>query len=60
MSNIATSIGLRVEGGYHHQTVFLRSESDQLSSELINVTVGKLLADILKTIQVEFIATAMQ
>ena len=41
---IATSIGLRVEGGYHHQTVFLRSESDQLYSELVNVTVGKVLA----------------
>ena len=41
---VATSIGLRVEGGYLHQTVFLRSESDQLSSELVNVTVGKLLA----------------
>jgi hypothetical protein len=40
----ATSIGLRVEGGYDRQPVFLqiRSESDQLSSELVNVTVGKL------------------
>ena len=43
MSKIATSIGLRVEGGYHHQTVFLRSESDELYSELVNVTVGKVL-----------------
>ena len=39
-----TSIGLRVEGEYNHQTVFIRSESDQLSSEIINVTVGKFLA----------------
>ena len=41
----ATSIGLRVEGGglyYDHQIVFIHSESDHLSSELVNVTVGKL------------------
>ena len=44
VSKIATSIGLSVEGGYHHQTVFLHSESDQLHSELVNVTVGKLLS----------------
>ena len=36
----ATSIGLRVKEG---QTVFLRSESDQLYSELVNVTAGKLI-----------------
>ena len=42
----ATSIGLRVEGGrfnlYDRQIVFIHSESDHLSSELVNVTVGKL------------------
>ena len=39
----ATSIGLRVEGGLHDcQMVFIHSESDDLSSELVNVTVGKL------------------
>ena len=42
----ATSIGLRVEGGglYDHQNliVFIHSESDHLSSELVNVTLGKL------------------
>ena len=38
-----TSIGLRVEREYNHQTVFIHSESDQLSSELVNVTVGKFL-----------------
>ena len=39
----ATSIGLRVEGRYDHQMVSLRSESDQLYSELVSVTVGKVL-----------------
>ena len=41
----ATSISLRMEGGlYDHQIVFIHSESDHLSSELVNVTVtvGKL------------------
>ena len=38
----ASSIGLRVKGGFDGQTVFLRSESNKLYSELVNVTVGKL------------------
>ena len=37
-----TSVGLRVDRNYRGETVFLRSESDQLYSELVNVTVGKL------------------
>ena len=39
---IITSLGLRVGGNYIGEIVFLRSESDQLYSELVNVTVGKL------------------
>ena len=40
---VATSIGIRVNGSYHNnnQSVFLRSEADQLYSELVNVAVGK-------------------
>lgn len=50
MPAAATSIGLRVEGGYEHQRVSLRSESDDLYSELVNVTVGKVLIVVCITI----------
>ena len=43
VSKIATSIGLEVNESYDGQTVFIRSESDQLYSELVNVTVGELI-----------------
>ena len=39
---VITSVGLRVDRNYSGKIVFLRSESDQLYSELVNVTVGKL------------------
>ena len=39
---VITSVGLRVDRNYRGETVFLRSESDRLYSELVNVTVGKL------------------
>ena len=42
VSKIATSIGLELT--YDGQTVFIRSESDQLYSEQIVITVGRLLA----------------
>ena len=38
---VITSVGLRVHH-YSGEIVFLHSESDQLYSDLINVTVGKL------------------
>ena len=41
MPTDATSIGIKVKGGFDGQTVFLRSESDQLYSELVNVTIGQ-------------------
>ena len=44
--SVATYIGIRVNGGgYGSQTVFLqiRSESEQLHSDFVNVTVGRLL-----------------
>ena len=40
---IITSVGLKVNESYDGQTVFLRSESAQTYSEIVNVTVGKLL-----------------
>ena len=36
---VVTSVSLRVDRSYIGQNVFIRSESDQLSSELINVSV---------------------
>ena len=39
---VITSVGLRVDRNYSDEMVFLRSESDRLYSELVNVTVGKL------------------
>ena len=41
---IISSVGLRVNESHGAQTVFLRSESGQLHSELVNVTVGEVLA----------------
>ena len=40
---VATYIGLRVDGNYIGQNIFVRSEADQLYSELIStsVTVGE-------------------
>ena len=40
---VATSIGLSVNEMYDGQTISLRSEADQLFSEFVNATVGKLL-----------------
>ena len=42
---VITSVSLKVDGNYIGQNVSIRSESDQLYSELINVfvTVGKYL-----------------
>ena len=37
--SVATYIGLRVDGNYVGQNVSIRSESDQLYSELVNVSV---------------------
>ena len=37
-----TLVGLRLNESYNGQAVFLRSESGQIHSELVNVTVGKL------------------
>ena len=39
--SVLTSVGLVVSENYDGQTLFLRSESDQLFSEHVNVTVGK-------------------
>ena len=39
---VVTSVGLRVDGNYSGEIVFLRSESDQLYSDIVNVSVGKL------------------
>ena len=41
----ATSIGFRVNGNYVGQNISIRSEADQLYSELINVSItdGELL-----------------
>ena len=43
--SVATSIGLRVNGNYIGQSISIRSEADQLYSELINtsVSVGELI-----------------
>ena len=43
--SVATSIGLRVDGNYVGQSISVRSEADQLYSELIStsVTVGELI-----------------
>ena len=41
--SLITVVGLVVTENYDGQTVFLRSESVELFSEHINVTVGKLL-----------------
>ena len=38
-----TSVGLRVNESCDGQSVFLRSESGPVHSDLVNVTVGKLL-----------------
>ena len=38
---VVTSIGIRVNRSYNNDSVFLRSEADQLYSELILVPVGK-------------------
>ena len=38
----AASIGIRVTRSYDNDSVFLRSESDGLFSELVNASVGKL------------------
>jgi hypothetical protein len=44
-SVLITSVSFRVNGRYYDgQTIAIRSESSQLFSELVNVTVGKLLA----------------
>ena len=40
---VITSVGLRVDRNYNGETAFLRSEADHKYSELVNVTVGKLL-----------------
>ncbi len=40
---VITSVGLMVNRNYSGEIVFLRSESGWLYSELVNVTVGKLL-----------------
>lgn len=39
---IISSVGLRVNESHGAQTVFLRSESGRLHSELVSVTVGEL------------------
>ena len=41
-SMFVTSVSFRMNGSYDGQTVSIRSESNQLYSELVNVTVGKL------------------
>ena len=41
-SMLITSVSFRVNGSYDGQTVSIRSESDQLYSKLVYVTVGKL------------------
>ncbi len=38
---IITSIGIRVNRSYINDSVFIRTEADQLHSELIKVAVGK-------------------
>ena len=38
----AASVGIRVTRSYDNDSVFLRSESDRLFSELVNASVGKL------------------
>ena len=38
---IITSIGIRMNRSYVNNSVFLRTEADQLHSELIHVPVGK-------------------
>ena len=40
VQSVATSIGLRVNGNYVGQNVSIRSEADQLYSELINTSVA--------------------
>ena len=42
VSRGATSVGIRVMRSYDNNSVFLRSESDGLFSELVNASVGKL------------------
>ena len=39
---VVTSVGLRVGRNYSGEIVFLRSESDQLYSDIVNASVGKL------------------
>jgi hypothetical protein len=43
-SVLITSVSFRVNGRHDGQTIAIRSESNQLFSELVNVMVGKLLA----------------
>ena len=49
ISSVLTIVGLMVSENYDGQTLFLRSESEQLFSENVrlNVTVGKLVLVIL-------------
>ena len=42
-----TIVGLMVSENYDGQTLFLRSESEQLFSENVNVTVGKIVLETL-------------
>ena len=39
---VITSVGLKVDRNYIGEVIFFRLESDQLHSELVKVTVGKL------------------
>ena len=46
ISSVLTIVGLIVSKNYDGQTLFLSSESEQLFSENVNVTVGKLVLEI--------------
>ena len=39
VQSVATSIGLQINGNYIGQSMSIRSEADQLYSELVNVSV---------------------
>ena len=41
-SMLTAPVSIRVNGSYDGQTISIRSEYDQLHSELVNTTVGKL------------------
>ena len=45
ISSVLTIVGLMVSENYDGQTLFLRSESEQLFSENVNVTVGKVVLE---------------